>query len=741
LITVKGYIDRIIFRNPDNGYTVMRLSTDDGDITVVGLLSMAGEGELVTAEGDITYHSGYGEQLEAERITVQEPDNEEAVLRFLSSGIVKGIGPALAKRIVRLFGDDTFSIMSREPERLSEVKGISLRKAVEISESFERIAGMRRAVMFLQQYGISNLLSLRIYEKYGEKLYEIISENPYRLCGDISGIGFKTADEIAERAGIERHSEYRIRAGILYALDISAGEGNTYLPLDILLRESASVLGLPENEISAEISSLQEERKAEIKQRDGETRVYLRNLYQAERQCAAILRTLDIKYDLDRDRLAADIERTEERYSLTLDSDQREAVISAVANGLFIMTGGPGTGKTTTVKILLKYFMSAGMHVSLAAPTGRAAKRLSEATGMEAKTIHRLLEVAGGAQDDDSDRRSFGRDRDNPLETDVVIVDEMSMVDILLFRALLSAIPAGTRLIMVGDENQLPSVGPGSVLKDILSTGKFKSIALNKIFRQAEKSDIVMNAHALLAGRDMKLDNKSRDFFFLNRSDAGEVTEGVIYLVTKKLPPYVEVSPQEIQVLTPMRKGVMGVENLNRVLQNALNPPDRYKTELNRGEFVLREGDRVMQNRNNYQMAWVMDIPGQILKKSGTGVFNGDLGVIEEIDRTDNSLTVRFEDNRRAQYSFKDIPELELSYAVTIHKSQGSEYPAVVLPIMSGPDILMNRNLLYTGITRAKRCVVIIGRKEMLLRMAGNVQEVERFTGLDREILWYDGDY
>ncbi|MBQ9550451.1 MAG: AAA family ATPase, partial [Lachnospiraceae bacterium] len=506
MITVKGYIDRIIFRNPDNGYTVMRLSTDDGDITVVGLLSMAGEGELVTAEGDITYHSGYGEQLEAERITVQEPDNKEAVLRFLSSGIVKGIGPALAKRIVRLFGDDTFAIMSREPERLSEVKGISLGKAVEISESFERIAGMRRAVMFLQQYGISNLLSLRIYEKYGEKLYEIISENPYRLCGDISGIGFKTADEIAERAGIERHSEYRIRAGILYALDISAGEGNTYLPLDILLRESASVLGLPENEISAEISSLQEERKAEIKQRDGETRVYLRNLYQAERQCAAILRTLDIKYDLDRDRLAADIERTEERYSLTLDTDQREAVISAVANGLFIMTGGPGTGKTTTVKILLKYFMSAGMHVSLAAPTGRAAKRLSEATGMEAKTIHRLLEVAGGAQDDDSDRRSFGRDRDNPLETDVVIVDEMSMVDILLFRALLSAIPAGTRLIMVGDENQLPSVGPGSVLKDILSTGKFKSIALNKIFRQAEKSDIVMNAHALLAGRDMKLD-------------------------------------------------------------------------------------------------------------------------------------------------------------------------------------------------------------------------------------------
>ena len=738
MITVKGYIDRIIFRNPDNGYTVMKLSTDDGDITVVGLLSMAGEGELITAEGEITYHSGYGEQLEAERITVQEPDNKESILRFLSSRIVRGIGPALAGRIVERFGDDTFGIMSREPERLAEVKGISLRKAVEISESFEEIAGMRRAVMFLQQYGISNLLSLRIYERYGEKLYEIISENPYRLCGDISGIGFKTADEIAERSGIERHSEYRIRAGILYALSLSASEGNTYLPLDRLLREASDVLSLPENEIRDEIPGLQEMRKAEIKQRDGETRVYLRNLYRAEKQCAAMLISLDIKYDIDRERLVSDIERTEERYSLTLDPDQREAVISALENGLFIMTGGPGTGKTTTIKILLRYLLSIGKHVCLAAPTGRAAKRLSEATGMEAKTIHRLLEVAGGNGDESGERQAFGRGPDNPLETDVVIVDEMSMVDILLFKALLSAIPVGTRLIMVGDENQLPSVGPGSVLKDILSTGKFKSIALNKIFRQAEESDIVMNAHALLSGRDMKLDNKSRDFFFLNRSDAGEITEGVIYLVTKKLPPYVEASSSEIQVLTPMRKGVMGVENLNRVLQNAVNPPAKGKAELNRGEFVLREGDRVMQNRNNYQMAWVMDIPGKVLKKSGTGVFNGDLGIIEEINRGDSSLTVRFEDNRRAQYSFKDLPELELSYAVTIHKSQGSEYPAVVMPVFNGPDILMSRNLLYTGITRAKRCVVIIGRKEMLLRMAENVRKIERYTGLDREILWYD---
>ncbi len=742
MITIKGYIDHIIFRNPDNGYTVLKLSTDDGDITLVGLLGMVGDGDLITAEGDFTFHNGYGEQFSAERAVIHEPDTKEAVLRYLSSGAVKGIGPALAERIVKKFGDETFAIMSREPERLSEIKGISLKKAVAISESFEERAGMRRAVMFLQQYGIGNNLAVKIYERYREKLYQVISENPYRLCEDISGVGFKTADEIAERAGIERHSEFRIRAGIIYELTLAMGDGNTYLPEDILTCRASGILGVSPEETLALLPALQADRKIEIKLRDNEKRIYLKYLYQTEKQCAALLRELDIKQKVDGDRLSEDIRRIEEKNSLSLDEDQREAVVSAVENGLFIMTGGPGTGKTTTIRILLKYFLSKGMDVCLAAPTGRAAKRLTEAAGAEAKTIHRLLEVSGGPgeHDDNAEHRVFGRNRDNPLETDVVIVDEMSMVDIMLFKALLLALSVGTRLIMVGDENQLPSVGPGSVLKDILSSGRFKSICLNKIFRQAEESDIVMNAHALLSGRNMKLDNKSRDFFFLDRSDTREILEGVIYLVMKKLPPYVKASPAEIQVLSPMKKGVLGVENLNNVLQNAINPPAYGKDELNRGEYVLRTGDRVMQNRNNYQMEWLMDIPGKFLKKSGTGVFNGDMGVIEEINTADNSLRVRFEDNRTARYTGKDLPELELSYAITIHKSQGSEYPAVVMPVLTGPDILMNRNLLYTGITRAKRCVVIIGSSGMLKKMAANIHEQERYSGLDREITVNEGD-
>ncbi len=742
MITIKGYIDHIIFRNPDNGYTVLKLSTDDGDITLVGLLGMVGDGDLITAEGDFTYHNGYGEQFSAERVVIHEPDTKEAVLRYLSSGAVKGIGPALAERIVKKFGDDTFAIMSREPERLSEVKGISLKKAMAVSESFEERAGMRRAVMFLQQYGIGNNLAVKIYERYREKLYEVISGNPYRLCEDISGVGFKTADDIAERVGIERHSEFRIKAGILYELTLAMGEGNTYLPQELLIKLSSGILGVPEDETGAYLPSLQADRKIEIKKRDDETRVYLKYLYLTEKQCAALLRDLDIKQETDKEKLSRDIRKIEEMNSLSLDGDQREAVISAVENGLFIMTGGPGTGKTTTIKILLKFFLSKGMDVCLAAPTGRAAKRLTEATGAEAKTIHRLLEVSGGPgeQDDSQDHRSFGRNRDNPLETDVVIVDEMSMVDIMLFKALLLALSVGTRLIMVGDENQLPSVGPGSVLKDILSTGRFRSICLNKIFRQAEESDIVMNAHALLSEREMKLDNKSRDFFFLDRNDTREILEGIIYLVMKKLPPYVDASPSEIQVLSPMKKGVLGVENLNNVLQNAINPPSYGKDVLNRGEYVLRTGDRVMQNRNNYQLEWLMDIPGKFLKKSGTGVFNGDMGVIEEINTAANSLKVRFEDNRTARYTGKELSELELSYAITIHKSQGSEYPAVVMPILNGPDILMNRNLLYTGITRAKRCVVIIGSGRMLKKMAANIHEQERYTGLDREINISDGD-
>ena len=736
MITVTGYTDHIIFRNPDNGYTVLKLTTDEGDITLVGPLGCVSEGDLIEAKGDFVYHSGYGEQFSVQEVSLKEPETAEAMLLYLSSGIIKGIGPVLAKRIVDKFGDDTFGIMGREPERLAEIKGISAMKALDIYKSFEEKAGIRRAMMFLQQYGISNRLAVKIYERYHEGLYAIISENPYRITEDISGAGFKTADEIALRVGIERHSVHRVEAGILYVLSLGAGEGSTCLPVGILTERTAELLTVSEDEVKASYPSLQQKRKIEIKRSGEETFVYSAYLYRAERKCAALLSELNIEYKEDPDITEDRIRRIERESGLTLDTDQRNAVISAVMNGVFILTGGPGTGKTTTLRILLKYFMSSGMHVSLTAPTGRAAKRLSEACGMEAGTIHRLLEVSGlmGEVKDGREYGIFGRNKDNPLETDVVIVDEMSMVDITLFDALLSAIDPGTRLIMVGDEHQLPSVGPGSVLKDILSSGCFKSLALKKVFRQAEMSDIIMNAHALLKGEPMKTDNKSRDFFFLERENPEEIIKGIIYLIKEKLPPYLEADPSEIQVLSPQRKGILGVENLNAVLQDALNPPSPLKREINRGEFKLRTGDRVMQNRNNYQLRWVRREEGRVLREEGTGVFNGDMGRIESVDPAGGTVTVRFEDERVAEYGDKELSELELSYAVTIHKSQGSEYCGVIMPILKGPDILMTRNLLYTGITRAKKCVLIMGSSGMVKRMASNTREQERYSGLWREI-------
>ena len=736
MISVKGYIDQIIFRNPDNGYTVVKLKTDEGDITLVGLLPMVSEGDNVEAEGDYEIHRGYGQQFSVARITVKEPDSEEEILRYLSSGAIKGIGPALAKRIVDKFGAGTFEIMGREPERLAEIKGISMNKAMDISASFEEKAGIRRAMMFMQQQGIGNNLALKIYERYGEDVFRMITDEPYRLIEDIPGVGFKTADEIALRSGTEVHSEARIRAGLLYGLYLAVGEGHTCLPEEMLIRQSAEILELDERELIEGLSGLVMERKVILTRTENGNMAALKRYRLLEEECAGLLRDLDIEFGTDPRDIEPDIERLERADGITLDDDQREAVVSAVGRGVFIMTGGPGTGKTTTIRTLLQYFMSKGMDVCLCAPTGRAAKRLSEAAGMDARTIHRLLEVSGAPEDKsgNTEIRFFGRDRDNPLETDVVIVDEMSMVDITLFVALLRAISPGTRLIMVGDEHQLPSVGPGSVLKDILLSGLFKSLTLNKIFRQAEESDIVMNAHALLKDREMKLNNDSKDFFFLERRDIREITEGIVYLVKQKLPPYVGAPSGEIQVLTPMRKGLLGVENLNRVLQEALNPPDPVKREIDRGEFVIRTGDRVMQTRNDYRMEWEAMETSSYLKISGTGVFNGDMGVVESIDNINKSLVVRFEDGRCATYTTKELSDLELCYAITIHKSQGSEYPAVIMPLLNGPDKLMNRNLLYTGITRAKKCVVIIGSGDTVKRMEDNKHEQERFTGLRREI-------
>ncbi|XME02500.1 ATP-dependent RecD-like DNA helicase [Lachnospiraceae bacterium C1.1] len=733
-MTIEGFVEHIIYRNAENAYTVMELNTGDGnELTLVGIFSVIDEGDYLEAEGEMVQHPSYGLQLKVSSYSMKMPEDSDSMLIYLASGAISGIREALAKRIVKKFGDDTFRIMSEEPERLAEIKGISINKAQQISASFAEKAGMRQAMMFLQKYGISNIMAVRVYEKYHDKMYGIIEENPYRMCEDIPGIGFKKADEIAERAGIERHSPFRVRAGILFVLKNASNEGNVYILEEELLEKTASILTVERDEVDASLSQLAIEREVICRKNDEGTAVYLASYYNMEIECAKLLNDLDLRIELPEDEISSAIKVIEKKTSLTLEDNQKSAVIKAIGNGVFIMTGGPGTGKTTTLKVLLNFYTTAGMSVMLAAPTGRAARRMSEATGMSARTIHRMLEVTGGAGDGES-ARIFQRNSENPLETDVVVIDEMSMVDLPLFRSLLRAIAPGTRLIMVGDEHQLPSVGPGSVLKDLIASGQFEMVTLKKIFRQAGESDIVMNAHAILDGKIPEMDNKSRDFYFLSRTDAEEIIQGVIYLVSKKLPPYVKSNPMEIQVMTPMKKGLLGVEAMNRRLQEALNPPHRGKIEKNLGNWVIREGDKVMQTRNNYQLEWEMEKEDSPLQESGSGVFNGDMGIVTSIDPSFGDINVLFDDGRKVKYPSASAGELELAYAITIHKSQGSEYPAVVLPLLSGPEILMTRNLIYTAITRAKSCVVIIGRKRTVEDMIMNTNEQKRYTSLAERI-------
>ncbi len=708
---------------------------------MTGFFHMVDGGERIQAEGEFFNHSSYGRQFRMNSYQISEPDSKDSILKYLSSGVIKGIRAGLAERIVKKFGEDTFRIMGEEPERLQEVKGISLKKAGEIGEEFAAKAGMRRAILFLQKYGIGNVLGVRIYKCYGERLYTVISENPYRMTEEVRGVGFRTADEIAQKAGIERHSDYRIRSGILYCLSLSLNDGNVYLPEEEFLGKAAALLTVEEADVKSQLDNLCMERRVIRKQKGEEIRIYPANFYRMESQCARMLRDLDLEENVSEEEALSDIRQIELSSDLSLDEAQREAVVGAIRHGIFLMTGGPGTGKTTTIRVLLQYFLSKGMDVMLSAPTGRAAKRMSESAGMEARTIHRMLEVSGEAIDDENSAESdsggsmaFGRNSENPLETDVVIVDEMSMVDIRLFYSLLSAIQAGTKLVMVGDSHQLPSVGPGSVLKDLIQSACFHMVSLKKIFRQAEESDIVMNAHAVLQGTGLRLDNKSRDFFFLNRANAEEIIEGIIYLVSKKLPPYVKATPYEIQVLTPMRKGTLGVDSLNEKLQAALNPSSKGKREISFKKGILREGDKIMQIRNNYRQEWEQTVPGDPLRVSGTGVFNGDLGVVVSINPEGASVRVQFDDGRESIYGTGELSDLDLAYAITIHKSQGSEYPAVVMPLLTGPELLMNRNLLYTGITRAKKCVTIIGSRNTVYQMVGNTTEQKRYTGLSDKL-------
>lgn len=733
--SVTGYIDHIIFRNEDNGYTVLVLKGTEGDdeeLTCVGTFPVISQGATIEASGNFINHHIYGKQFQITSFTEKMPEDAMAMERYLGSGAIKGIGAALAARIVRRFGADTLRIVEEEPERLAEIKGISEKKAREIAAQMEEKADMRKAMMFLQKYGISLNLGAKIYQKYGDSVYSVLQENPYRLADDISGVGFKIADEIAGRIGIHTDSDYRIKSGMMYTLLQATGEGHVYLPKEELFQRSSELLGVDVSYMEKHLMDLSMERKV-IQKEEGETvLVYPSRFYYLELNTARMLRELNIDCPEDEAFVQRRIAQIEKETGTTLDEMQKKAVTEAADHGLFILTGGPGTGKTTTINAIIRFFEGEGSELRLAAPTGRAAKRMTEATGYEAQTIHRLLELNGMPEEERQGQAvHFERNAENPLEADVIIIDEMSMVDIQLMHSLLLAVTAGTRLILVGDENQLPSVGPGNVLRDIIRSGEFPVVELKKIFRQASESDIVVNAHKINRGEQVTLSNKSSDFFFLKRQDADIIIRVVIALIQEKLPRYVEAKPFDIQVLTPMRKGLLGVERLNQILQRYLNPPDPSKKEKEYGQGLFREGDKVMQIRNNYQLEWEIRGRYGIPVDKGVGVFNGDTGILKTINEFSETAEVEFEDGRCAEYSFKQLEELELAYAVTIHKSQGSEYPAVVIPLLSGPRMLLNRNLLYTAVTRARRCVTIVGSEETFREMIKNEKQQRRYSSLD----------
>jgi len=724
--SLAGYVEHIIYRNADNGYTVLNLVSGEDEITCVGIFSVIAEGENIEAQGEYTEHPTYGQQFKVTSFEEKAPEDEEAIERYLGSGAIKGIGLAMAARIVRRFKEDTFRIIEEEPERLAEIKGISNRKAMEIASQVNEKRDLRQAMIFLQQYGITMNLAVKVYQAYGQDVYGIIRENPYRLADDIDGVGFRTADEIAARVGIRMDSDFRVRSGILYTLLQASGEGHTYLPETELTPRASKLLNVTAEQVEKQYMDLAIERKIILKQMEDQTQIYAASFYYMEANTATMLKRLNVSYDVSDAEIEQRIRGIEKKSGMTLDEHQVTAVKEAVRNGLLVITGGPGTGKTTTINTIIRYFELEGLEIFLAAPTGRAAKRMSETTGFEARTVHRMLELNGGAEGSGG----FERDESNPLEADVIIVDEMSMVDISLMYSLLKAISVGTRLILVGDVNQLPSVGPGSVLRDIIQSHACNVVMLTKIFRQASTSDIIVNAHKINHGEEVILDNKSMDFFFLKRYDADVIINVVLQLIKQKLPKFVDATPYDIQVLTPMRKGLLGVERLNGILQRYMNPPANDKVEKEYGSTVFREGDKVMQTKNNYQLAWEIRTKFGLTVDKGLGIFNGDMGIIRQINDFAEQMIIEFDEGRMVEYPYKLLDELELAYAITIHKSQGSEYPAVVIPLLGGPMMLMNRNLLYTAVTRARKCVTLVGNEVTFQQMIRNTSQQKRYSGL-----------
>ena len=744
MATVSGYVEKIKYRNEENGYSILSVNSDGLDYVLVGTFPYISEGDFIEASGRDVEHPIYGDQIQVESYELKAPEDTASMERYLGSGAIRGVGTALAARIVRRFKADTFRIIEEEPERLAEVKGISEKMAQAISEQMESKKEMRQAMMFLQEYGISMSLALKIYNEYGSRMYSIIKENPYRLADDIQGVGFKMADEIAQKVGIFTDSDFRIRSGIYYTLLQSVANGHTYLPQEELLASASELLHVDPAVMEKHLTDLQMEKKIVVKvneetllkpEEDDSTpasrHVYASQYYYTELNTARMLHDLNLRGAEPETEIRKKLEKICEEERIEPDELQIRAVIEAVNSGLLIITGGPGTGKTTTINTIIRYFEQEEMEILLAAPTGRAAKRMTEATGYEARTIHRLLELTGVPSDDkDTSGMHFERNEENPLDADAIIIDEMSMVDIYLMHALLRAVNPGTRLILVGDTNQLPSVGPGNVLRDLIASGAFDVVQLTRIFRQAAESDIIVNAHRINDGERIPLGKRSKDFLFIRREQPDAIISAMLTLVREKLPNYVHADMFDIQIMTPMRKGALGVERLNTILQSFLNPKDPSKPEKEVGGTIYRVGDKVMQIKNNYQIEWETRNRYGIPVDSGAGVFNGDIGIIREINTFAEELTVEFDEGKMVDYSFKQLEELELAYAITIHKSQGSEYPAVVIPVYSGPRMLMTRNLIYTAVTRARACVCLVGIPEMLQAMVDNEVEQRRYTGL-----------
>lgn len=748
---IKGYVEKIIYTNSDNGHTILDVSLTsdeikrlqgecpdyaddiDEEMVCVGTLHLINAGEYVVFNGDFTVHQTYGLQFKVTSYEESRPEDMDSIERYLGSGAIKGVGPALAARIVRHFKMDTFRVIEENPEELSQVKGISNRMAMEIADQVAEKKGMRNAMLFLGKLGIGMNLAVKIYKEYGEKVYDIIQSNPYKLADDMEGVGFKIADEIARNSGMELDSPFRIKSGILYALSAAVSAGHTYYPMDALIEEAGRLLGVFIAKPEEILTDLMIDRKVMVRDVDGIKAVYLYSVYHTELAIAHRLFALKFEDMPDEKTFDKDLHSIEKEENITLESMQREAVRASAGSGIVVITGGPGTGKTTTINTIIRYFERKGMDIMLAAPTGRAAKRMTEATGHEAQTIHRMLELSGILSDEISNA-SFERNETNPLETDVVIIDEMSMVDIFLMNSLLKAIADGTRLILVGDANQLPSVGPGNVLKDIIASGCFNTVRLAKIFRQEEAGDIVVNAHKINEGELFEIGPSSKDFPFIRRADANAIINALVTLVKVKLPAYTDCSPNDVQVLTPTRKGSLGVERLNTVLQQFLNPPSNSKVEKEIGSIIFREGDKVMQIKNNYKIPWEIRGRNGIPIETGMGVFNGDMGIVDNINLYLSEMTVRFDEERYVTYTFKETDELEHAYAVTVHKSQGSEYPAVVLPLLDGPRMLMNRNILYTAVTRARKCICIVGSEQTFYNMISNENEQKRFSSLDIRI-------